>query len=166
MLNTNLRLADHNSYTLEVFTTVANLTRHNLDLLRSFARIDRLLSNGAKAAREQKHKDAVQELDSALALTRQIRSERNKTLRDSTAVWYKTWFPRESEANGRRFLHEVDDVKDHLPDRTIDMSYLVYRELHLPLDHWYNRVQQARNNYAQAHGLSARNEPLDWKRLD
>ena len=40
---------------------------HNLDLLRGFARIDRLLNNSAKAATEQKHKDAVQELDAALA---------------------------------------------------------------------------------------------------
>ena len=24
---------------------------------------------------------------------------------------------------------QVDDVKDHLPDRTVDMTYLVYREL-------------------------------------
>jgi hexosaminidase len=137
-----------------------------LDLLRGFARIDRLLNSGAKAAGERKHKDAVREFDSALALARQMRSERNRTLHDTTAVWYKTWFPREAEANGRRFLHEVDDVKDHLPDRTVDMSYLIYRELLLPMDDWYNRVQQARNNYAQAHGLPARNEPLDWKRLD
>ncbi len=166
LLNANLRLADHNSYTLEVFATIASLTRHNLDLLHSLARIDRALANSAKTAREQHPKEAVRDLDSALALARQIRSERNKTLRDTTAVWYKTWFPREAEANGRRFLHEVDDVKDHLPDRTVDMSYLVYRELLLPMDDWYNRLQQARNNYAQAHGVPARNEPLNWKRLD
>jgi len=166
LLNANLRLADHNSYTLEVFATIASLTRHNLDLLHSLARIDRALANSAKTAREQHPKDAVRDLDSALALARQIRSERNKTLRDTTAVWYKTWFPREAEANGRHFLHEVDDVKDHLPDRTVDMSYLVYRELLLPMDDWYNRLQQARNNYAQAHGVPARNEPLNWKRLD
>jgi hexosaminidase len=166
LLNANLRLADYNSYTLEVLTTIAKLARHNLDFLRGIARIDRALTASANAARDQKHKNAVQSLDSALALARQMRVERNATLGEITSVWYKTWFPREAEANGRRFLHEVDDVKDHLPDRTVDMSYLIYRELLLPMDDWYNRVQQARNNYATAHGFPARNEPFDWKRLD
>ena len=166
LLNTNLRLADRNSYSLEVFVTVAKLARHNLDLLRGFASIDRSFAASADAARGGKHKDAVRAMDQALGRAREIRGERNAVLRDSTAVWDKTWFPREAEANGRRFLHEVDDVKDHLPDRTVDMSYLVYRELLLPMEDWYGRAQQARNNYAQAHGLPARNEPLDWKRLD
>jgi hexosaminidase len=166
LLNTNLRLADRNAYSLEVFLTIAKLARHNLDLLRGFAKVDRSLAASAKAARDQKPKDAVRAVDNALTLAREIRAERNSALRDTTGVWYKTWFPREPEANGRRFLHDLDDVKDHLPDRTVDMSYLVYRELLLPMDEWYSRVQQARNSYAQANGLAIRNEPLDWKRLD
>ena len=74
--------------------------------------------------------------------------------------------PRVAEANGRRFLHEVDDVKDHLPDRTIDMSYLVYRELLLPFGEWAEQMRAARNQYAQSHGLPARNERFDWQDLN
>ena len=68
-----------------------------------------------------------------------------------------------AEANGRRFLHDLDDVKDHHPDRTVDMSYLVYRQLLLPFDNWYQAVQSARNEYAKAHSLPARQDTLDWK---
>jgi hypothetical protein len=166
LLNNNLRLADRNAYTLEVLLTVSALARHNLELLRGFAHIDRSLSTGGKAAREQKHREALQSIDAALATARELRARRNATLADTTAVWYKTWLPREAEANGRKFLHEVDDVKDHLPDRTVDMSYLVLRELLLPMDDWYSRLEQARNSYARAHNLASKSEPLKWKELN
>jgi hypothetical protein len=84
-------------------------------------------------------------------------------LRDTTDTWYTSWMPRVEEANGRRFLHQVDDVKDHLPDRTVDMTYLVYRELQLPLEDWYRRTQLERNQFAAAHHLATQSIPLDWK---
>jgi hypothetical protein len=47
----------------------------------------------------------------------------------------------------------VDDVKDHQPVRTVDMSYLIYRELLYPLGTWANKVIAMRNEYAAAHHL-------------
>jgi hexosaminidase len=71
--------------------------------------------------------------------------------------------PRGAEANGRRYLDTVDDVKDHLPVRAVDVNYLVYRELLYPLGEWAEEVRAARNHYAQAHGLPPRNDRFDWK---
>jgi len=70
-----------------------------------------------------------------------------------------------NEANGRRFLHEMDDVKDHVPDRTVDMSYLVYRQPLLPFGQWADQVLSSRNEYAKANGLATRTGGLDWKDL-
>jgi hypothetical protein len=70
-----------------------------------------------------------------------------------------------AEANGRKFLHELDDVKDHLPDRTTDMSYLVYRQLLLPFDDWVRKIQTSGNQYTQAHGIPQRNDTFNWKDL-
>ena len=67
-----------------------------------------------------------------------------------------------AEANGRKFLHEVDDVKDHLPDRTVGMAYLVYRELNLPMGQWVSGIQSARDAYAKAHHLPAGGGAFDW----
>jgi len=86
-------------------------------------------------------------------------------LADTIATWYKSWLPRVAEANGRHFLHELDDVKDHLPDRTVDMSYLVYRELLLPFGEWVEEVRAARDQYAQAHNLPLWKGHFDWKDL-
>jgi hexosaminidase len=166
LLYANLQTADRNRYGLEVFTSIAQLYRQNLNMLEGFARIDAALSAAAAAVKEGKAKEGVAALDQALEIARRMRSERNEALRDATETWQKSWYPRVGEANGRRYLHELDDVKDHLPDRTVDMSYLVYRELLLPLEGWYDATQAARNRYAEAHGLAARNEPLAWSSLD
>jgi len=92
----------------------------------------------------------------------EIRAQRNRVLSETTATWCKSWFPRVAEANGRRFLHDLDDVKDHRADRTADLSYLVYRQLLLPFGEWAEKVQAARNQYAQAHNLPTRSQPLNW----
>ena len=107
----------------------------------------------------------VRRLGRALDAARAIQWSRNKALRDVQNTWYKSWYPRVAEANGRKFLHELDDVKDHLPDRTIDMSYLVYREMLLPFGEWAEQIRIARNQYAQKHQLPIRNDKLDWKDL-
>jgi hexosaminidase len=67
------------------------------------------------------------------------------------------------EANGRKFLDKVDDVKDHQPVRTVDLSYLVYRELLYPMGTWAAQVTSIRNQYAQEHQLPGRDDKLDWK---
>jgi hypothetical protein len=165
LLHANLPLADRNGYNLEVFLSIARLDRHNLEMLRGIARMDGLLRSASQAAGRNRAKEAVRMVDQALEQAYEIRYSRNKALADATATWYKSWFPRVAEANGRRFLHELDDVKDHVPDRTVDMTYLVYRELLLPFGEWAEQIRAARNSYAAAHGLPARKERFDWKDL-
>jgi len=101
-------------------------------------------------------------LDQALNLAADIRNRRNEALRNAEEIWYQQWFPRVAEANGRRFLNQVDDVKDHLPVRTVDLSYLIYRQLLYPFDDWAQRTVAARNAYAEAHHLPAKPFSLHW----
>lgn len=166
LLNANLRLATANRHGLAVFSSIAQLCRQNLDFLTGLQQMDEALRGAGKDAAEGKAERALEDADKALAEARELQAGRNRVLRDTTATWYEDWLPRVEEANGRRFLHELDDVKDHLPDRTIDMSYLVYRELMLPMDEWYSKTQAARNAYAAAHHLTSRTVPLNWKSLN
>ena len=43
------------------------------------------------------------------------------------------------------------------------MSYLIYRELLYPLGEWAEATQNVRNQFAQAHGLPARHQKLEWR---
>ncbi len=165
LLYENLRRADQNRYNLEVFLSIAKLYRQNLEMIRDIGRIDALLRDAAAQAGNGRSREAVRFVDRALATARAIQLSRNRALADAVATWRQSWLPRVAEANGRRFLHELDDVKDHLPDRTTDMSYLVYRELLLPFGDWINQVRNARNAYALAHAIPARSDRFDWADL-
>jgi hexosaminidase len=165
LLHRNLQSVELNTYNLEMFLSIAHLYRHNLEMLRGLGRIDDAFRSAAAAAEKNQAEQSVRALDRALEIAALIRSSRNRALADATETWYKSWLPRLAEANGRHFLHQVDDVKDHLPDRTTDMSYLVYRELLLPFGEWVKQVRVLRNAYARAHNFPVRNDEFDWKDL-
>ena len=162
MLHENIQRAQFNRYNLQVYITIADLCHQNLSMIAGIRRMDEDLASAAQL----KVKDpnaAVSLIDTALDIATSIWQQRNEVLKNSVATWDQRWFPRVEEANGRHFLHELDDVKDHLPDRTVDMSYLVYREKILPFGEWLNAIAAARNQFAAAHNLSARNYHLDWQ---
>lgn len=163
LLHENLQSVRFNHYNLEVYLSIAGLYRQNLEMILELRQIDSLLDSAQQAAAGGKARRAVRSLDQALNLAREIRTQRNTALHDAVKIWYKSWDPRVAEANGRRYLNIQSDVKDHTPEHTVDMSYLVYRELMLPFGKWYGRVEAARNQYAKIHGLPSRDDQLDWK---
>ncbi len=162
LLQENLRSVELNRYNLEIYVSIARLYRQNLEMLSDIGRMNFLLDSAQRAAAEKRPDDALESVDRALELARQIRQQRNAVYRDTVATWQKSWYPRVAEANGRKFLHELDDVKDHVPDRTVDMSYLIYRELQLPFGKWVEDIRAARNQYAGAHNESADTRQFDW----
>jgi len=109
---------------------------------------------------------AVALLDDALDEAETIKKERDQTLQSVITIWYEQWYPRVEEANGRRYLNAVDDVKDHRPVRTVDMTYLIYRDLHYPLSKWSQEVQNARNNFAEKNGLPLRKKQLQREEVE
>jgi hypothetical protein len=163
LLNMNLSKVQFNHYNLEVYLSIAHLYRQNWIMLRELGRIADALTSAQNHAGHNDAEKAVAALDRALSIAENIRQQRNQALIDATATWYQSWFPRVPEANGRKFLDKVDDVKDHQPVRTVDMSYLVYRELLYPLGAWADQVIGIRNQYAQEHQLPARHDKLEWK---
>ncbi len=165
LLHTNLRSVQFHRYNLEVFLSIAGLYRQNLQMLQEMGEIDGDLKAAQAAAAQVQFEQAVAALDRVLDIAEQIRNQRNQALRTAVDTWNKSWFPRVADANGRHFLHESDDVKDHLPDRTVDMSYLVYREKLLPFGNWVNSIVTARNQFAAAHHLPARNYRSAWDDL-
>lgn len=163
LLEENMRSVQLNRYNLEVYISIAQLYRQNLEMLLDIGHMCSSLESAQKAGAEGKPKDALEHLDSALGTAQNIRRQRNIALHDAIGTWQKSWLPRGEAANGRTFLHQLDDVKDHVPDRTVDMSYLVKRELQLPFGEWVNAILRARNQYAAANQLSEISAAFDWQ---
>jgi hypothetical protein len=110
----------------------------------------------------------VEALDQALDIVGRIRDERNQALHDATAAWYKTWFPRVRQANGRHVAHAPQNFVDTQPTERArraqeGLLYLLDREFAVPFGQWVNDVADARNRYATAHKLPTRQMKLDWQ---
>jgi hexosaminidase len=163
LLNANLQRVEFNRYNLRVYLSIANLYRQNLQMIEAMSQINHALQAATSAAADVQAGRAVAALDLALQAAHEIREQRNSTLHDAIRTWYESWYPRVPEANGRRFVHELDDVKDHLADRTTDMNYLVYREMTLHFGDWVKQLQAVRNEYATQHGLPADKSVFDWQ---
>lgn len=166
LLRENLQSVEFNHYNLEVFLSIAGLYRQNFQMLQEMGEIDSALKAAQTAAAQVQfggRGGTLTALDRALDIAQRIKSQRNAALENAVKIWYKSWYPRVEEANGRKYVNEVDDVKDHLPMRTADMSYLVYREKILPMGQWFDQVEAARNRYAQAHHQRLRDDKLDWE---
>jgi len=163
LLHSNQQRVEFNHYNLKVYASIAGLYRQNLEMLIDLAQISQSLQAAESAAGKAEGTAEIEALDHALDLAEHIRQERNAALADAAGTWYESWFPRVEQANGRRFLDKVDDVKDHLPVRTVDMSYLVYRELLYPLGDWVLQTLAARNQYAAAQHLPTREMTFAWK---
>lgn len=165
LLYKNLQRVEFNRYNVELYIAIAQLCRQNLNMLTDLSRIDTALKTAQAAASKGDFKGAIAAVDSALDVAENIRQQRNRTFANAIDAWYKSWYPRVPEANGRTFLQQVDDVKDHLPVRTADMTYLIYRQLLYPLGDWAAQVEAARNQYAGAHELPVRSRHWNWKDL-
>jgi hypothetical protein len=162
LLHENLQRVEFNRYNIEVYVAIARLYRQNIEMLLDIGRMCSLLEAAGRSGPEGRPRQVLGNMDRALELAHQIRQQRNTALRDAIATYYKAWFPRVPEANGRKFLHDLDDVKDHEPDRTVDMSYLVLRELQLPFGKWVEGIREARNAYAAARQLKPNTNKFDW----
>ena len=165
LLSKNLVAANYQHYNLQVLRSVAQLCRQNLTMLLGLQKINNLLKLSSDAAAANPSL-AVSLVDQALEQVEKIRDERNEVLQTVTTVWYQDWYPRVDEANGRKFLDQVDDVKDHGPARTVDMSYLIYRELKFLLGKWAEDVLNARNQFAKTHNLPVKIETFNWESID
>jgi hexosaminidase len=161
LLGENIRRSQFNRYNLEVYVSIADLYRQNSEMIAGVHQMDLDLASAAMV-KAKDPKRAIADVDRALDTATSIWRQRNQVLQNTVAVWDESWFPRVADANGRHFLHEMDDVKDHLPDRTVDMTYLVYREKILPFGTWVDSILSARNEFATAHQLPVRNYRLAW----
>jgi hypothetical protein len=84
-------------------------------MLQELASINEELKSAEVVARTPDAVVRVGAIDHAPELAESIRQQRNRTLDETTATWYRSWFPLVEDADGRHFWNQVDDVKDHPP---------------------------------------------------
>ncbi len=134
LLNDNLNKAQKNRYNLEVMLSLAKMRRHNINLFETLAVIEDTLSSAAKNYLD--YDNAVSCLEAAIKLAEDICNERERYYQQLKKVWEVSRYPKGRIVDGRKFVHILDDIKNHSADVTPDLSYIILSERNLNIERW------------------------------
>ncbi len=151
LLHENIPKADRNRYNLEVLVSIAELAGHHNRMILDMAEIESRLRSARGAAERSRPEDALEQLLGSYRLAGDIVDGRKRTYESVKAVWEKSRFPKGQEVSDRKFLHVLDDTKDHRADRRADLSYLIAPEESIELEQWMEKLAAV----AQAYGRSS-----------
>ena len=147
---------DRNQYNLEVFLSLAEFMGHHWHLLNAMVGAERALVSAQSAAKANNAEQAVDRLVAAYTSIERQRKEGEKIFRNLTAVFEKSRFPKGQSSGGRKFVHVLDDTKDHFADRTADLSYMMLPEREIGLDQWLKSLYGTIQEYAKQHNVPVR----------
>jgi hypothetical protein len=71
-------------------------------------------------------------------------------------VYEKSRYPKGQSVGGRKFVHVLDDTKDHWADRTPDLSFMIAPERSIGLEKWQKDLYQIMQAYARQHNVPIR----------
>jgi len=160
----NIGRAERNRYNLEVLLSLAELTGHQSRLILGMRSIEDRLQAARDAAEKASQKQALGQLVAAYGLAREIVAGRKDVFANLKRTWEKSRYPKGQEVNGRKFVHVLDDVKDHWADRRADLSYMIAPEESIGLEKWMGELGTTIQEYARVHHLPVR--PLEEIRLE
>ncbi|MDX2032178.1 MAG: beta-N-acetylhexosaminidase [Blastocatellia bacterium] len=149
----NISKADRNVYNLEVLLSLAELTGHHNRLILGMKRIEEELNTARMESGKNRHEEAIGRLVGAYDLARNLIRERVATFQALQTVWEKSRYAKGREVNGRKFLHALDDTKDHWADRRPDLSYMIAPEESIRLDKWMESLSALIREYAKKNNV-------------
>jgi hexosaminidase len=152
----NIGRAERNRYNLEVLLSLAELTRHQSRLILGLRSIEDRLQAARDAAQKASHQQALGQLVAAYGQARDIVAGRKDVFANLKRTWEKSRYPKGQEVNGKKFVHVLDDVKDHWADRRADLSYMIAPEESIGLEKWMEQMGAAIQEYARTHNVPVR----------
>jgi len=146
LLKDNLNRVSKHKYNIEVMLSLTQLYRHNIYLFETLAKIEDILSNAAGNYLD--YENAVSCLNEAIKLAEDMCKEREQTYQQLKEVWEVSRYPKGRTVDGKKFVHILDDTKNHTGDLTPDLSYIVMRERDLNLEKWIYDLKGIRHSFS------------------
>jgi hypothetical protein len=139
--------------------------RHQCRLVPGLAFLEEKLKSAHAAAGDKDPERAAGYLNEARQHAALLIGERKSVFADLQRVWEKSRYPKGREVNGRKFLHVMDDVKDHWADRRPDLSYLIAPEESIGLEKWSQELSGILRAFREKNKLpsmtSSPDEPIE-----
>ncbi len=140
-----------NRYNLEVLLSIAALEGYAIRTMIDLSRAEDFLAQAAQASSSGEHARAVNLMVEAGNLVTANIEDRETMWRDFVMVWEKARFPKNEDRDGRKFLHVMDDVKDHFADRRRGLDYMIAPFQRMDLPGWRKALGQSITDYAARH---------------
>jgi hypothetical protein len=155
-LQANFSRVDRNRYNLEVFLSLARFMGHHWRLLVALADSENSLRQAEAAAQRKDPRRAVGHMVASYNAIDRLQQEGLKTFDDLKTVYEKSRFPKGQSVGGRKFVHILDDTKDHWADRTPDLSFMMAPEQGIGLSAWRKQLFELIQTYAKQHNVPVR----------
>jgi len=143
-----------NRYNLEVLLSIAHFEKNFAEMLLGLQEVERLCIEASKEAyAESDPASAVSRLRAAHSLVARILEERKLMWRDLKAVWERSRYEKGRSVAGRKFVHVLDDLKDHFADRRPGLEYMLAPYERMGLEEWNRKLAKFTADYAAVRGL-------------
>ena len=140
---------DRNHYNLEVLLSLATFIRHHWRLLTGLADAEASLKQAESTALKDEATQAVGHMVASYNAVERLEQECDQVLKELTAVFEKSRYPRGRSLGGKKFLDVNDDTKDYWAQRRPDMTYLIAPEQSIRLPEWRKQLAQVIQAYAK-----------------
>jgi len=159
LLQSNISKATRNRYNIEVLYSLADFQRHFIELLLGLQEVEDSLLKASALHRRGLHDAAITNLVHAHKIVSLLVEDLDQTYAKLKATFEKSRYPKGRSVGGRKFLHIMDDVKDHFADRRPDLSFMIAPEQSLKLPEWRDKLAQIIRDYAKAHNVTPKDLP-------
>jgi hypothetical protein len=155
-LEGNFARVDRNHYNLEVLLALARFMGHHWRLLEGLCGAENALVGAQAAAAKKNPRQAVGQMVAAHNSIERLEQEGEQFFRELEAVYEKSRFPKGRAVGGRKFVHALDDTKDHWADRTPDLGFLAAPERSIGFGAWRKQLAGLIQAYAKANNVPVR----------
>jgi len=147
----DLTRVNYNRYNLEVFLAIAFLERYTMETVLNLAKVEDYLVAASK--NDIDAEEAVNLMTDAYKLSGEIIKDQDEMWSDLKTTWYKSRLIKNQSVGGKDFLHEYDDVKDHLADRRKGLEYMLAPFERMEIEEWRQQMKNIIIHFARLHNI-------------
>jgi len=147
----DLTRVNYNRYNLEVFLAIAFLERYTMETVLNLAKVEDYLVAASK--NDIDPEEAVNLMTDAYKLSGEIIKDQDEMWSDFKTTWYKSRLIKNQSVGGKDFLHEYDDVKDHLADRRKGLEYMLAPFERMEIEEWREQMKNIIIHFARLHNI-------------
>jgi len=123
-------------------------------MLLGLKEVEKLCIEASKEAyAENDPRGAVGRLTAAHNLVAKILTDRERMWQNLKAVWEKSRYEKGRSVGGRKFVHILDDLKDHFADRRPGLEYMLAPYERIALEEWNSKLAEFTRDYARVRGF-------------